>query len=137
MGRRKARDNAFKCIYELEYHEKNNIDNILDYCFKENNNTDEEKEFIIKTVTGVITNIQDIDSKILSNLKDWTIERIAKIDLAILRLAIFEIIYCNEIPDKVSVNEAVELAKEYGNNESKKFINGLLANIIKAKGEEN
>ena len=70
---------------------------------------------------------------ILKNLKNWTIDRIFKIDLAILRLAIYEILYMEDIPVKVSVNEAVELAKEYGNNDSKSFVNGLLAKVIESK----
>ena len=73
----------------------------------------------------------------MSKLKNWSLDRIAKIDLAILRLAIYEIIYVDSIPDKVSANEAVELAKTYGNNDSKSFVNGVIAKVIEDKEEEN
>lgn len=98
-------------------------------------NTDNEKEYIQKVVNGVVENLSIIDDNILKNLKNWTINRIAKIDLAILRLAIYEILYLEDIPAKVSVNEAVELAKEYGGTDSKSFVNGLLAKIIEGKVE--
>ena len=135
MGRKKARDNAFKCIYQLEFMDDKNVEKLLDYCYDENQNTDNEKEYIQKVVNGVVENLSIIDDNILKNLKNWTINRIAKIDLAILRLAIYEILYLEDIPAKVSVNEAVEIAKEYGGTDSKSFVNGLLAKIIEGKVE--
>lgn len=135
MGRKKARDNAFKCIYQLEFMDDKNVEKLLEYCYDENQNTDNEKEYIQKVVNGVVENLSIIDNNILKNLKNWTINRIAKIDLAILRLAIYEILYLEDIPAKVSVNEAVELAKEYGGTDSKSFVNGLLAKIIEGKVE--
>lgn len=133
MGRKKARDNAFKCIYQLSFEKECNVEKILEYCYEENENIPEEKEYIEKVFRGVCSNIENIDDIILKNLKNWTIDRIFKIDLAILRLAIYEILYIEDIPVKVSVNEAVELAKEYGNNDSKSFVNGLLAKVIESK----
>ena len=112
-----------------------NVEKLLEYCYDENQNTDNEKEYIQKVVNGVVENLSIIDDNILKNLKNWTINRIAKIDLAILRLAIYEILYLEDIPAKVSVNEAVELAKEYGGTDSKSFVNGLLAKIIEGKVE--
>ncbi len=136
MGRKKARDNAFKCVYQLEFSKDRKVDEILNFCYEENENENDEIEYISKAVNGVKNNIEDIDKIILENLKNWTIDRIAKIDLAIIRLAIYEIIYEKDIPVKVSANEAVELAKEYGNNDSKSFVNGILAKVIKDK-EDN
>lgn len=129
MGRKKARDNTFKCVYQLGF-DNRDIDRILKFCYEENESNDVEKEYIDTVLKGVVNNLEDIDSIILSKLKNWTIQRIAKIDLAILRLAIYEIKYMDNIPPKVSVNEAVELAKMYGNSDSKSFINGLLAKVI-------
>ena len=137
MSRKKARDNAFKCIYELEFIKDKNLDDILLNCYEENNNSEEEKQYIQMVLKGVKENIEKIDNIILSKLKNWSLDRIAKIDLAILRLAIYEIIYVDSIPDKVSANEAVELAKTYGNNDSKSFVNGVIAKIIEDKEEEN
>ncbi|MEG2310687.1 MAG: transcription antitermination factor NusB [Clostridia bacterium] len=130
MGRKKARDNAFKCIYQMEVDKKYEIDNILKYCYSENENDEEEKEYIAMSLNGVIDNLEEIDNIILSKLRNWTISRIAKIDMAILRLAIFEIKYLKDIPVKVSANEAVELAKTYGSSDSKSFVNGVIAQVI-------
>lgn len=133
MGRRKAREDAFKCIYQLEFMDKPyDKDKILEFCFEENENAEDEKEYIETILSSVIENIDKIDEIILSNLKNWTISRIAKIDLAILRLSICELKFAGSLntPIKVAINEAIELAKNYGNNDSKSFINGLLAKVI-------
>ena len=137
MSRKKARDNAFKCIYELEFIKDKNLDDILLNCYEENNNSEGEKQYIQMVLKGVKENIEKIDNIILSKLKNWSLDRIAKIDLAILRLAIYEILYVDSIPNKVSANEAVELAKTYGNNDSKSFVNGVIAKVIEDKEEEN
>ena len=137
MSRKKARDNAFKCIYELEFGKDENLDKILDYCYEENEDKPSEIEYIDMVVRGVKENLEEIDKIILSKLKNWSLDRIAKIDLAILRLAIYEIKYLDDIPEKVSANEAVELAKIYGNNESKNFVNGVIAAVIESKEEIN
>ena len=136
MGRKKARDNAFKCIYQLGFENCNELEDILRYCYEENQNDEEEKEYIASVINGVKENLEKIDDIILSKLKNWSIQRIAKVDLAILRLAIYEIMYRDDIPVKVSANEAVELAKNYGNNDSKSFVNGVLAKVIDNKKDK-
>ncbi len=113
MGRKKARDCAFKCIYQLEFDKDKSVEDILEFFYSENEIDTEEKEYMDKVLIGVKDNLGIIDEIILSKLKNWSIQRIAKIDLAILRLAIYEIKYMEDIPEKVSVNEAVELAKLY------------------------
>lgn len=137
MSRKKARDNAFKCIYELEFGRDEKIEKILENCYEENNNKPDEMEYIEMVLRGVKENLAQIDGIILSKLKNWSLERIAKIDLAILRLAIYEINYIDDIPEKVSANEAVELAKTYGNNDSKSFVNGVIAKVIESKEDVN
>ncbi len=136
MSRKKARDNAFKCIYELEFGNED-LDKILDYCYSENEDKPSEIEYIEMVVRGVKENLKEIDEVILSKLKNWSLDRIAKIDLAILRLAIYEIVYLDDIPKKVSANEAVELAKIYGNNDSSNFVNGVIAAVIGSKEDED
>ena len=134
MSRKDARDNAFKCVYEYEFNKEKSIEEILNFCYEENEVNDSEKEYIDEVVSGVIKNIEKIDENILKHLKNWSMARIAKIDLAILRVAIYEICYMSDvIPFKVSINEAVELAKKYGNPDSKSFVNGLLAKVIEDK----
>lgn len=134
MSRKDARDNAFKCVYQFEFDKEKNVEDILNFCFVENECNMDEKEYITTVVNGVKENIEKIDEIILKNLKNWSISRIAKIDIAILRVAIYEICYMSDsIPFKVSVNEAVELAKTYGNQNSKSFVNGLLAKVNSEK----
>lgn len=136
MSRKTARDNAFKCIYEYEFNKDKNIDEIIDERCNVSNCLDLEREYIEQVTKGVVEHILEIDEIIHKNLKKWSFSRIAKIDLAILRLAIYEMNYMDNIPLKVSANEAVEIAKTYGNSDSKSFVNGLLAKVIEDKKEE-
>ena len=137
MSRRKARDITFKYIYSTLYGESSvddAIESIITADSEDIQNLDkEEKEYFEKVVEGIKEYKEQIDNMILSKLKNWTIERIFKIDLAILRLAVYEINYFKDMPIKVAVNEAVELAKKYGNDSSSNFVNGVLREIIKDK----
>ena len=132
MNRSSMREQAFRLIYSLEIQKQEPIENQIE-LFIENNNIDNEeaKEYISDAVIGIDKNKEDIEELIKKNLKsDWKLERISKVDLAILKLAIYEIKY-KELPYKVAINEAVELAKKYGEDNSKNFINGILASIVK------
>ena len=132
MNRTSMREQAFRLIYSLEIQKQEPIENQIE-LFIENNNIEKEdaKEYISDAVLGIDENKEDIEERIKKNLKaDWKIERISKVDLAILKLAIYEIKY-KELPYKVAINEAVELAKKYGEDTSKNFINGVLASIVK------
>ncbi len=131
MNRSTRRELAFKLIYSLEI-QKDNPEEIIQIFLENNvNASNETKEYIKNISNGIITNKEIIEEKIIKNLKkDWSISRISKIDLAILKIAIYEIEY-NELPFKVAINEAVELAKKYSESQSPAFINGILANIIK------
>ena len=131
MGRKKARENAFKCIFQLGFENEYNVENMINSLQDEETFSEEERLYIVSAINGVKDNLQIIDNEILSNLKGWTIERISKVDLAILRLAIYEIKFDDNIPYKVSINEAVEISKIYGDDKSQSFINGLLAKIEK------
>lgn len=131
MGRKKARENAFKCIFLLGFENEANLENVIESLEDEVTFSLEDKEYIKSTFNGVLQNLNIIDEKILENLKGWTIDRISKIDLAVLRLAIYEIKFDLELPYKVSVNEAVEIAKMYGDDKSPSFVNGLLAKVKK------
>lgn len=133
MKRTEARELAFKLIYSLEI-QKNMEEEQIEIFFEENEITNnEEKEFIKTIFEGLINNKSEIEELIQSNLKEkWTIDRISKIDLAILKVAIYELIY-SRVPYKVVINEAVELAKKYGDDSSKSFVNGILASIVKDK----
>ncbi len=132
MDRSSIRELAFKMLYSLEIQKTNDKQEAINLFFEANEiNSKNAKDYIEDAVIGIENNSKEIDSKIEQNLKeDWKIERISKIDLSILRLAIYEITY-KEVPFKVAINEAVEIAKKYGEDSSKKFVNGILASIVK------
>ncbi len=132
MNRSRIREEAFKLIYSLEIQKKENIEEQLELYLEDNNLSDEDAVSYIKdAVFGIEKNKEEIEEEISKNLKsDWKLERISKIDLSILKLAIYEIKY-KDLPFKVAINEAVELAKKYGEDSSQKFVNGILASVVK------
>lgn len=134
MNRSEMREQAFKIMYSLEIQKNENLEEQLELYIESNEIKDESAiEYIKDAVLGIEENKKEILANIEKNLKkDWKIERISKIDLVILKLAIYEIKY-KEIPYKVVINEAVELAKKYGEDNSKNFVNGILASIVKEK----
>ena len=88
------------------------------------------KLFMESLVRGVINTLDEIDDRLGRQAKNWAIDRMGGIDRAVMRLAIYEMLYCNDIPPVVSINEAVEIAKDYSNEESGKFVNGILDNVL-------
>lgn len=131
MNISKMREYAFMLIYELEIQKEFSEENID--MFLTNNNIEDKnaRKYIRKTVRGIKSNETDIVEVIKAKLKpEWPIERISKINMALLKLSIYEMIYA-EVPYKVAINEVIELAKSYGDDNSAGFINGVLANVVK------
>lgn len=131
MNRSAGREEAFKLLYSLEI-QKENIEEQTEIYLENEKISDENTKIYMKDIVeGIEKNITTIEEKISENLKkDWKIERISKINLVLLKLAIYEILY-TETPFKVVINEVVELAKKYGDDTSPNFINGILASIVK------
>ena len=136
MNRSAIRELAFKLIYSLEIQKNESIDEQIDLYIEAGEITDTKAITYIKdTIKGIEEHKDEILRLIEKNLKaDWEISRVSKIDLSLLKLAIYEIKY-TDIPYKVAINEAVELAKKYGEDTSKNFVNGILASVIKEIGE--
>ena len=136
MSRKVAREVAFKIVFELAFQNDEEaaklFEKLLEASDEKYEITEEDNVYINGIITGIQSNESSINEIIKSHLKDWSFDRISKIDLAILRLAIYEIKYREDIPCKVSVNEAVELAKIFGEDSSPAFINGVLAEILKS-----
>lgn len=134
MNRTAIREQAFKLVYSLEIQKQEDLNEAIELYEESNKITDENaKTYIKDVILGIQKNKDEITKNIKENLKaEWKLERISKIDLAILKLAIYELQY-TEIPFKVVINEAVELAKKYGEETSKNFVNGMLASIVKEK----
>ena len=132
MNRSEIREQTFKLMYSLEIQRDENLEEQVELYLESNNITNENAiDYIKDVIFGIEKNEKEILDEIEKYLKsDWKIDRISKIDLTILKLAIYEIKY-KELPFKVAINEAVELAKKYGEDSSKKFVNGILANVVK------
>ena len=133
MNRSQSREQAFKLLYQIEIQKEISNEDIA--LFFENNQikSKEAMDYIEDVVKGTQKENKTIVKEIEKNLKqDWTIDRISKINLALLKLAIYEIKYKN-LPYKVVINEVVELAKKYGEETSKVFINGVLASVVKGE----
>ena len=132
MSRRAAREIAFKTIFEIPFHDICDAGDIALYNKNCNDgfSNESDRDYFDKAVNMCFENIDDIDNKISEHLSGWKIERLSKVNLSILRLALCEILYFDDIPYQVSINEAVEIAKKYGEDGAPNFINGVLASII-------
>lgn len=132
MSRKMARETAMKLIYQMDMQSSNSED-ILNLYFE--NNKDDIKEdddsYILNCLHGVEEKLNIIDGYIEKYARGWKINRIGKVELAILRLSIYEMLYINDIPGAVSINEAVDIAKKYCSSESPSFINGILDSALK------
>ena len=138
MKRSAIRELAFQLIYSLEIQKPENLEEQIElYLECEEVEENEAKEYIKDAVLGIKEHIDEIQGLIEKNLKaDWKIDRISKIDLSLLKLAIYEIKY-KKIPYKVAINECLELSKKYGEESSKNFVNGILASVVKEEIGEN
>lgn len=137
MTRTETRQLAFELLYSLEIQkiDKEEYEEQIDIFLQEQNiEQPKVKKYIIQTAYGILEHQNEILTLISQNLKEkWEISRISKVNLVLLKLAVYEMIYV-KLPYKVVVNEVVELAKKYGDDTSPSFINGILANIIKQAG---
>ncbi|MED0984119.1 N utilization substance protein NusB [Bacillus paramycoides] len=126
MKRRTARERAMQALYQMditgELEPKVAVENTLD-------EGEETNEFLESLVVGFVENKEVIDEAIRQSLKKWKFERISIVDRSILRVAVYEMKYMEEIPHNVTINEAIEIAKAFGDEESRRFINGVLSNI--------
>lgn len=141
MGnRRLAREMALKIIFQVDL-VHSNVDEASSFTFQvedvlQYNNCDNIIAFSQELVKGVLANLSEIDNLIKSNANHWSLERMANIDRNILRIAVYEIVFIDNIPKSVSINEAVELAKKYSTENSFGFVNGVLGKIEKKSNQD-
>ena len=130
MSRRVSRELAMKLLYQFQLRD-DDIHEQIELFLSEIERPLEvsEKEYFLDVVQGVMDKREEIDSLIQNYARGWSLERMPKVDLAIMRLAIYELRFRKDIPWNVSINEAVELAKKYGGDQSKTFINGVLGKV--------
>lgn len=133
MTRKEARNQAFILIFEKGINNES-VEDILNAAKECREFSEDEDGYTVKVFTGVFDKLEEIDEIITDNIsKGWTINRISKVSLAILRLSIFEIKFMDDIPDAVSVDEAVELCKTYSVQDDAAFVNGVLGTVIRSK----
>ncbi len=126
--RRKSREFALQVLYQLDFGKKDAIKTLAQFQDHFSGNG-ERDDFMERLVLGVLEHCQEIDQLIRKYSENWRLDRMNIIDRAILRMATFELIYCEEIPPKVTLNEAIELGKRFGSEDSGRFINGILDRI--------
>lgn len=124
MKRRTAREKALQAIFQIDMNKEapeEAVRNVL--------NGQESDEFLEKLVKGTAAHLAEIDGMISRHLEHWTLDRLAKVDLNILRLAAYELMYAEDVPANVAINEALEISKRFADEKSAKFINGVLNNM--------
>ena len=131
MTRHTIRKHIFSMLFRVEFHDSSEIssqDGL--YLDTIDNITDEERGYMEKRVSAIVELLPEIDKKLESVSEGWKLERMVKVELTILRLAVYELLYDDDIPANVAINEAVELAKVYGGDTSPAFVNGILAKLL-------
>jgi N utilization substance protein B len=128
IPRRKSREFALQVLYQLDITKQDIIKTLAQFQDHFSGN-EERADFMERLVLGVLEHCQEIDRLIEKYSENWRLVRMNIIDRAILRMAIFELLYCEEIPPKATLNEAIELGKRYGSEDSGSFINGILDRI--------
>ncbi len=130
-----ARECALKILYRIET-SKDPVESSIEDFWSREPHAGDVRDFANLLVKGTREHVSGIDEYISKYAENWEINRIAIIDKNILRMGIFEMLYVNDIPHKVSINEAIELAKKYGDMDSGKFVNGILDKVRKTECKE-
>ena len=133
--KREGRVIAFQALFAYDFHELP-LEVIIKFDWLEKEVGQSSLDYAKYLITGTIENIVFIDDIIKSKLRNWDFQRISSIDKAILRFSIFSIMYEKELPEKIIINEAIEIVKEFGSDESYKFVNGILDAIRKSKDKK-
>ncbi|EMT53733.1 MULTISPECIES: transcription antitermination factor NusB [Brevibacillus] len=133
MKRRTAREKAVQCLFQIDMADVS-MEAALELVMED---SEEDASYLHFLVKGVLDRLQEIDAEIQKYLRGWRLERIANVDRAILRLAFFEIMFEEDIPDKVALNEAIEIAKLFSDEQSYRYINGVLSSYLKARQTAN
>lgn len=131
MTRRELRENVFMMLFRVEFHEEDEMPEQMVLFEEELENLNEkDSAYINHKCNEIFAKLLEIDAAINETATGWKTSRMAKVDLSIIRLAVYEMKYEDNIDAKVSINEAVELAKKYGADESPSFVNGVLAKFL-------
>ena len=144
MTRSEIREHIFKLVFRLEFNDASEMPAQLaryfEDVYKDDDDaservclfSDDEEAYIKDKYDGIVSKLSEVDDMINKNARGWDVSRLGKVDLAILRLAVYEVMFDDDIPTGVAIDEAVELAKKYGQEESSSFVNGILASVAKS-----
>lgn len=130
MTRRALREQIFLMLFRVEFHDAEELnEQIALYKEQLEECSEEDCAYIVNKFMGIVEKLEEIDAAISEVSKGWKVSRMAKVDLALIRLAVYEMKYEEDVPVKVAINEAIELAKQYGTDDSPAFVNGVLAKL--------
>ena len=130
MTRRELREQVFLMLFRVEFHDASEMgEQETLYTEQLEGCSEKDSNYILNKYKNIVEKLEEIDAAISENSKGWKVSRMAKVDLALIRLAVYEMKYEEDVPVKVAINEAVELAKQYGTDESPAFVNGVLAKL--------
>lgn len=138
LTRREIREQLYRLVFQLEFYKGEEREEQAKLSLEDLQEvTEKDKEELLEKFRGVSAHVEEIDRLINEKAKGWSVSRLPKADLTVLRLAVYEIIYDENVPDGVAVNEAVELAKQYGGDKSTGYINGVLAAIVRERSRQD
>ena len=133
MSRSKLREKVFRLVFRVAFNNQEELEQQASFFFEDEEQegmTEKEQQQVQEKFNSIVEHLDEIDGQINEKSTGWNVSRLGKVELAILRLAVYEIVYDEAIPGSVAINEAVELAKKYAVEESPAFINGVLAKFV-------
>lgn len=132
MTRRSLREQVFKLLFRVEFNDSEAMEEQKGLFFETSDieMSEEDAQFVKNRYEQAVSHLEEIDKLINEKAKGWTTERMGKVDLTIIRLGVFEIVFDEELANNIAINEAVELAKKFGQDESSAFVNGVLAKFL-------
>jgi N utilization substance protein B len=135
MKRRKGREHALQILFQLDIRKEKPSAVVLRHFWAEYDSDDEVKAFAEEIVKGTYKHFKKINDLIHQCAKNWSLDRMAVVDRNVLRMAVYEILYRMDIPTSVTINEAIEIAKKYGTDDSGAFVNGILDRVARVTGK--
>lgn len=135
MKRRKAREHALQILFQLDIRKEKPSAVLLKRFWAEQDPDDEVKAFAEEIIKGTFKHLAEINALIHKSAKNWSLDRMSIVDRNVLRMAVYEILHRMDIPTSVTINEAIEIAKKYGTEESGSFVNGILDNVARMTGK--
>lgn len=131
MTRRQLREHSFKMAFSIGFYKEEELPAQMElYLESMEEMSESDRQYLLSKIAGIIEHVPDLDQQINGIAEGWKTSRMSRVDLAIIRLALYEILYDDQVPVKVAINEAVEIAKRYGGDDSPAFINGILAKLV-------